>query len=247
MPETLFIADLHLAPTRPQTISFFLDFLQKRATQAECLYLLGDIFEAWLGDDEDEPAYQQILQSLKKTTQYLPIYILHGNRDFLLGQQFEQITGCQLLPETSVIDLYGTSTLIMHGDSLCTRDVAYQQFRQQVRHPQWQQQFLAQSLTQRREIAKQARAQSQTHTQTVAMDIVDVTQEEVDKVLTEKQVDHLIHGHTHRPAKHEWQNEGKKKHRYVVGDWQDKSAIILSCTPHNWQLIDLKKLLFSHK
>lgn len=238
--ETLLIADLHLDPSRPKTISFFLDFVANRVNKAEALYILGDLFEVWLGDDEDEPVYQQILVALQQLTdKNFPVFVMQGNRDFLLGQTFAETTDCQLIDEPYLIDLYGTSTLLMHGDILCTLDTEYQTFRQQVRHPQWQAQFLAQPLPQRRILAQKARSYSITKGQTSAEAIMDVNPEAVMSILEKYQVYNLIHGHTHRPAIHQLTLNGQTAYRRVVGDWRDDSAVILSCTPENCQLIDL--------
>ncbi|HDN25983.1 MAG TPA: UDP-2,3-diacylglucosamine diphosphatase [Thioploca sp.] len=243
MSETLFIADLHLDPKRPTPLALCLDFLAGRARQAEALYILGDLFEVWLGDDEDEPTYQQVLTALHNlTASGVPVFIMHGNRDFLLGEGFVAATGCQLLDEDHLIDLYGTPTLLMHGDSLCTLDVEYQAFRQQVRNPQWQKQFLAQPLAQRRRLAQQARAYSQTKAQNTAEAIMDVTPEAVISAflaLEKPGVYHLIHGHTHRPAVHQLTVNGQTAYRRVVGDWRDNSAVILICAQDGCQLVDL--------
>jgi UDP-2,3-diacylglucosamine hydrolase len=242
MSETLFIADLHLAPNRPVPLKLFLDFLAHRAQKAEALYILGDLFEVWLGDDDDTPTYPEVLTALHTLTSHnVPVFVMQGNRDFLLGDNFKAATGCQLIPDPLVIDLYGTPTLLMHGDTLCTLDVDYQAFRQQVRDPKWQAQFLAQPLAQRRILAQQARAQSQAKSQTTVETIMDVTPEAVIQTLETHQVYHLIHGHTHRPAIHEITVNGQTAIRRVVGDWNDNSAKIISCTPENCQLIDLGK------
>ncbi|WP_455204558.1 UDP-2,3-diacylglucosamine diphosphatase, partial [Kaarinaea lacus] len=139
---TLFIADLHLTPEKPEAIKSFLHFLQTQAPTAEALYILGDLFEAWVGDDFIPPGVDFIVNSLAAlTSSNVPVYVMHGNRDFLLGEGFAQQSGCELLPEYHIIDLYGTKTLLMHGDLLCTDDVEYMKFRQMVRNPQWQQDF----------------------------------------------------------------------------------------------------------
>lgn len=235
--QTLFIADLHLTPQIPIVLDLFIRFLTQQANQWEKIYILGDLFEVWLGDDEDEPTYQRIIQELYKvTSRDTPIFVMRGNRDFLLGQQFCEMTGCQLIADPTIIDLYGTPTLLMHGDTLCTKDVAYQSFRQQVRDPQWQQQFLAQPLVARRLLAQQARLQSQQYIQQAANDIMDVTQEEVIKVLQQHQVFHLIHGHTHRPAIHEFAIQGQPAWRKVVGAWHEQEQLGLHCSPQGCKL-----------
>ncbi len=240
MPETLFIADLHLDPKRPNTLTLCLDFLAGRARQAKALYILGDLFEVWLGDDDDEPAYQQVLTALHHlTASGVFVLVMHGNRDFLLGEGFVAATGCQLIDDPHIIDLDGTPTLLMHGDSLCTLDVDYQAFRQQVRNPQWQAQFLAKPLAQRRTFAQQARTHSQAKIQMTAEAIMDVAPDAVISALETHNVYQLIHGHTHRPAMHQLTVNGQTAYRRVVGDWRDESAIILSCTAEGCQLIDL--------
>ncbi len=238
MPETLFISDLHLEPNRPIPLNYFKEFLANRVQQADALYILGDLFEVWLGDDQDEPTYQTIQTALQKVK--CPIFIMHGNRDFLLGTNFAETTGSQLIKDPHIIDLYGKPTLLMHGDTLCTQDKDYQAFRQQVRHPEWQKQFLAQPLAQRRILAQQARAQSQAKTKNTAEEIMDVTPEAVISALETHGVQQLIHGHTHRPAQHKLTIKGQKTaYRYVLGDWREDSAKILSCTTESCQLIDL--------
>ena len=240
MSETLFIADLHLDPKQPLSLAGCLEFLASRAQNADALYILGDLFEVWLGDDEDEPAYQPVLMALHDLNiSGIPVFVMRGNRDFLLGAGFAEISGCQLIDDHHVINLYGTPTLLMHGDTLCTLDIDYQAFRQQVRNPQWQQQFLAQPLSQRRILAQQARTYSQAKIKTTAAAIMDVTPEAVISILEKYNVYHLIHGHTHRPAVHQLQVNGKMAYRRVVGDWHSNSAVIHSCTASGCQLVDL--------
>jgi UDP-2,3-diacylglucosamine hydrolase len=240
MSATLFIADLHLHPQQPTTLALFANFLKGKARDLERLYILGDLFEVWLGDDDDEPAYQDIIKQLRRLSEAgTAIKVLQGNRDFLLGQGFGERAGCELLPESNVIDVYGTPTLIMHGDTLCTLDVAYQAFRKQVHNPEWQAQILAQPLAQRRSFAKQARQQSQMHAQGSSETIMDVTPAAVVNALNSHGVMNLIHGHTHRPAVHEVDILGETAQRWVVGDWQEKGAIVLHCTPQTHQLMRL--------
>jgi len=240
MLETLFIADLHLDPRRAVPLACFKEFLANRARQAEALYILGDLFEVWLGDDEDEPAYQEIKTALHDLTcSGVPVFVMRGNRDFLLGAGFADATGCQLINDPLVINLYGTATLLMHGDTLCTKDVDYRAFRIQMRDPQWQKTFLTQPLAHRRILAQQARAESRAKTRATADEIMDVTPDAVIYALETHGVFHLIHGHTHRPAVHRLTINGRTAYRRVVGDWRDESAKILSCTPVSCQLIDL--------
>jgi UDP-2,3-diacylglucosamine hydrolase len=241
MSETLFIADLHLNSKQPIIFQQGLNFFTHRAMQAQTLYILGDLFETWIGDDDDEPNYQPILAALQTLVkQGVVVKVMHGNRDFLLGTKFMADTGCQWLPEPSVIDLYGVSTLIMHGDSLCTLDVEYQIFRQQVRNSQWQQQFLAQPLARRRIQAQQVRAYSQAKGDN--KEVMDVTISAVLTVLKQFGVYQLIHGHTHRPAVHQIILDGKMATRWVVGDWREGGAKVLSVTETSCQLIDFNSL-----
>ncbi len=243
MPETLFIADLHLDPKHPLILTRFKEFLASRARSVDALYILGDLFEAWLGDDEDEPTYQDIKTALHDlTSSGVPVFVMHGNRDFLLGAGFAEATGCQLITDDfHIINLYSIPTLLMHGDTLCTQDSDYQAFRQQVRNPLWQKQILAQPLVQRRILAQQMRMQSQAKAQSTVNEIMDVTPEAVISTLETHGIYNLIHGHTHRPAIHQLTVNGQTAYRRVVGDWREESAMILRCTPEACQLVDLNQ------
>lgn len=233
---TLFISDLHLDPTRPAVTTLFLEFLQQRATAAMALYILGDLFEAWIGDDNDEDLGIEVASALKALTQQgTPVYFIHGNRDFLLGEDFAAASGIQLLPESKVIELYGIPTLIMHGDILCTDDVEYQLFRAKVRSREWQTQLLARSLAERRQIAKQLRDGSQKATRQKPAEITDVAPKTVIRVMREHGVRHLIHGHTHRPAIHRFNIDGEPAQRIVLGDWYEQGSV-LSCDPTGCRL-----------
>jgi UDP-2,3-diacylglucosamine hydrolase len=231
---TLFISDLHLDPKRPNIVRAFLSFLQDEAQQADALYILGDFFEAWIGDDEDEPFYAPILSALKTlTSDSTPCYIMRGNRDFLIGQNFCAQTGCQLLDDPYLIDLYGKPVLLMHGDSLCTRDEGYMNLRAQIRSGQWQKDFLSKSLSERRAIAQQLRNASKKASQDKASDIMDVTPEEVTNIMAEYNVELLIHGHTHRPAVHSLDNDKK---RIVLGDWYTEGWMLRYPNNGDYQL-----------
>ena len=244
MAKTLFIADLHLSNQCLDIVEKCHTFLIKclkdyQGKELDTLYILGDLFESWLGDDDDDPTYHSIIQTLKKLTDTgLPIYIMHGNRDFLLGERFAKMTGCQLIPDELKVDLYGTPTLLMHGDTLCTLDVSYQRFREQVRNPLWQQQFLAYPLEQRRALAQQARLQSQAYTQNVEQSITDVTPQAVENALMTHHVNQLIHGHTHLPAIHEFEVNHQPTRRIVLGDWQTGKCCVLSYTDKGYTLQD---------
>jgi UDP-2,3-diacylglucosamine hydrolase len=222
----LFISDLHLDQARPAITRLFLGFLEERAGEAEALYILGDLFEVWIGDDDDEALGREVAAGLKRLAARTPIYLMHGNRDFLLGEGFEADSGVRLLPETEVIDLYGQPTLIMHGDTLCTDDVEYQAFRARVRSPQWLSQVLGLPLVQRRMMAKKLRADSQKAIQDKAAAITDVNQQTVMEVMREHGVRQLIHGHTHRPGIHEFPLDDKPARRVVLGDWYARGSVL---------------------
>lgn len=223
----LFISDLHLTGERPHSTQAFLQFMQQEARQAEALYVLGDLFEAWIGDDAIPPGMDRVLDAFHELTQSgVPVYVMVGNRDFLLGDGFEKLTGCTLLPEPSIIDLYGTPTLLMHGDTLCTDDVEYQQIRAVIRTPKWREDFLNKTIEQRITLAKQARAQSKASTSQKDESIMDVNEQTVEAALRQHGVSQLIHGHTHRPAIHQLEIDGKAAKRIVLGDWYDQSSIL---------------------
>lgn len=217
---TLFISDLHLEESRPDITDAFLTFLREKAAGVEQLYILGDFFEAWIGDDERTPLQEQTAAALKQLSDSgTAIFLMHGNRDFLIGEDFCHRAGATLLDDPTVIDLYGTPTLLLHGDSLCTADVEYQKFRSNMRNPQMQKMMLARPLEDRQQMAKQLRALSMAKNQGKAEDIMDVTPEEVVKELEAHGVQLMIHGHTHRPAVHELEANGKPARRIVLGDW----------------------------
>jgi len=225
--HTLFIADLHLSGKRPHIIHLFRTFLKNEARQADALYILGDLFEAWLGDDAVPPDMVDVLHDISHLTKSgVPVYVMVGNRDFLLGAEFETMTGCTLLPDPGIVNLYGTDTLLMHGDTLCTDDVDYQAFRKQVRNPQWQQAILARSIEERIQIAREARAESRARTREKSNDIMDVNAQAVENAFRTHGVTRLIHGHTHRPSVHESIVDNKAVTRIVLGDWYDKASIL---------------------
>ena len=220
MAYSLFISDLHLDPVRPEHLAALEVLLDKHTGKTDALYVLGDLFEAWIGDDDDTPFNQQAIAAFRRFADSgSKLYFMHGNRDFLLGQDFAAACGGTLLDEGTVVDLYGTPTLLMHGDSLCTLDTEYQQFRAMARSPQWQQGMLTQPLEQRRMIAQGMRMQSQGKNANKAENIMDVTPEEVVREMTDAGVQHLIHGHTHRPNVHDVDLPGGTGKRWVLGDW----------------------------
>lgn len=219
----LFVSDTHLSESQPELTDGFFRFLQDRAAGAEALYILGDLFDAWIGDDEKTPLSRSVILHLRALAdEGTRIYLMHGNRDFLLGQDFARAAGCELLPDPTVINLYGQPTLLMHGDSLCTRDQEYMAFRRQLRSPRWQAEVLSRPLEERRELARQLRAQSTSMNSNKAQDIMDVTPEEVTKVMRREKTPLLIHGHTHRPARHAVQLGDQLAERIVLGDWHQR-------------------------
>ena len=226
---TLFISDLHLDAERPEITALFGHFLDGQARSADALYILGDLFEAWVGDDDPSAAGALVAEKLRALIDAgVPTYFIRGNRDFLLGESFAARCGMTLLDDPSVIDLYGTPTLILHGDLLCTDDTAYQQFRTQTRDPQWQAQFLAQPLQARLAFAAQARAASQARygelvEKGIAETIGDVSPATVQDWFARFGVTRMIHGHTHRPAIHD---EGNGNTRIVLGDWYTQGSVL---------------------
>ena len=218
-PETvaLFISDLHLQTDMPRTTAAFLDFLKCHAVHARQLYLLGDIFEYWAGDDDIEsPFIQTVILALKEISDAnVALFWMAGNRDFLVGQDFANATGATILTDPFVITQANQSFLLSHGDQLCTDDLAYQQFRKMVRQPEWQSAFLARPLTERKQIITHMRMQSQQHQKQQPAMIMDVNQATVEQFFADHAAQILIHGHTHRPALHSVGNT----RRYVLSDW----------------------------
>jgi len=227
--KTLFIADLHLCQQYPEITDRFVRFCHEQATQADKLYILGDLFEYWLGDDAVDDIAQTVQSEIKQLTELgCQCYFMAGNRDFLLGESFATSCGLTLLQEPHIINLYNRPALLVHGDAECTDDVAYQQARKQLRDPQWQQQFLAMSIDQRIEFARKARAQSQEHTGQADMAIMDVNQGSIEGLFKHHEVDLLIHGHTHRPAVHQ---HGTNT-RIVMGDWHHQTHFLEASANH---------------
>ena len=225
--STLFISDLHLDDRRPETTALLLKFLQDEAVQSEALYILGDLFEFWLGDDVRSRCAEDVANAVAHLAgSGVPCYFMHGNRDFLVRGDYAAAAGFHLLPEEHVIDLYGEKVLLMHGDSLCTDDFAYQQFRRVVRNPAWQRDVLSKSPQERLQIALQARDASAAHKGSVEMDIMDVNPNEVNAAFVRHGVLRMIHGHTHRPAIHDLDIRGQKPQRIVLGDWYTQGSVL---------------------
>jgi UDP-2,3-diacylglucosamine hydrolase len=221
MHHTLFISDLHLSEEESHITQLFLNFTRDTAPKADALYILGDLFEYWAGDDDrDTPFHRQIIAAIREVSQQgTPVYIMHGNRDFLMDEQFAQDCQATILPDPSLIKLYGTPTLLTHGDAMCTDDVQYQAFRKQVRDPAWRASFLAQPLAQRKATIEQLRKMSETQKQSKAMDIMDVNPASVAEQFRSQHYPRMIHGHTHRQKHHQHEVDGKTCERWVLGDW----------------------------
>lgn len=213
----LLISDLHLEENRDDLTAAFLDFLGDRARSADALYILGDFFEVWLGDDHDTPFNRRIIDALAALD--IPKFLMHGNRDFLLGAAFCEAAGMTLLPDPSIVTIAGKRVLLMHGDSLCTMDTEYMAVRKMLRDPAFQADFLSKTIEERDAFARGARQQSKEHTREAASDIMDVTPEEVVHAMAAHGVDLMIHGHTHRPKVHELVVDGTPGQRMVLGDW----------------------------
>jgi UDP-2,3-diacylglucosamine hydrolase len=223
----LFVSDLHLDVAYPDAGEQFLCFLQQEAPRADALYVLGDLFETWIGDDDIDPLRSRVCAALREfTAGGTPCYVMHGNRDFLLGAGFERLTGCRLLGDPTVIDLYGESVLLTHGDALCTADYSYQRLRATVRRPAWQRRFLQLPLPARRTLADVARAGSRAHTARMIPTIMDVSLPAVGAALRACGVRSMIHGHTHCPAVHRFELDGNTAQRVVLGAWYEQGSAL---------------------
>ncbi|WJM94596.1 UDP-2,3-diacylglucosamine diphosphatase [Pseudomonas defluvii] len=232
----LLISDLHLQEERPDITRAFLDLLEGRARQAQALYILGDFFEAWIGDDAMTPYQASICQALRALSDSgTQIFLMHGNRDFLIGQAFCKAAGCTLLNDPCVVEMGGEPVLLMHGDSLCTRDLAYMKLRRYLRNPLslWILRHLP--LSTRQKLARKLRSESRTQTRMKANDIVDVTPEEVPRIMQQHAVRTLVHGHTHRPAIHKLALGNTPARRIVLGDW-DRQGWALQVDEQGFQL-----------
>jgi UDP-2,3-diacylglucosamine hydrolase len=238
---TLFVSDLHLDALDPAAGEQFLGFLRQRAATCDALYILGDLFEAWIGDDDPDPYRERICEALRGLAVHgVPCYVMHGNRDFLLQQGFEQRSGTNLLPDPVVVDLYGERVLLTHGDALCTADRSYQLLRGVVRNLQWQRRFLHLPLDVRWALAQQARAGSREHTEHTSADIMDVDDEAVHACMRACGVRSLIHGHTHRPGIHRFELDGQPAQRIVLGAWHGQGSC-LSWGPDGVRLEELPR------
>ena len=225
---TLFIADLHLDPGRPQITALFERYLaDEEVRHADALYILGDLVEAWIGDDDDAALPARIAAATRAVRDAgVPVYFMVGNRDFLLGEDFARHAGLTLLDDGTVHELYGRPTLLMHGDVLCTDDLAYQTVRKQVRTPEWKAHILSMPLEARRAFAAKARADSKAHTGNTMESIMDVNADAVADTMRRAGVTRLIHGHTHRPAIHRFDLDGQPAERIVLGDWYEQGSVL---------------------
>jgi len=224
---TLFISDLHLEANRPEIADQFLRFLETESLHAERLYILGDLFESWVGDDDPNEHYAWIKQALRKLTRRgIPVFFMHGNRDFMIGEAFAEETGVTVIEDPSIIEIYGNSVLLSHGDAYCTDDVEYQGMREMSRDPEWQAMMLGKSLEERLLFAAQARATSKASSSSIKEDITDVNTDAIDEALRAAGVYIMVHGHTHRPAVHDFVVDGQPARRIVLGDWYDQGSVI---------------------
>ncbi len=225
--KTLFISDLHLEADKPEIGNQFLAFLEGEARDADALYILGDLFEFWIGDDDPNEHYAEMKNALRALVDSgVRVYFMHGNRDFMIGVDFAHETGVQILPDPHPVELHGTSVLLSHGDAMCIDDVEYQQIRTMTRNPEWQAMMLTKSLEERLAFAANARTESQKKSAASNAEIVDVNQGEVKKLIAEHGVDILLHGHTHRPAVHEVDLGDRSAKRIVLGDWFDQGSVL---------------------
>ena len=224
---TLFVSDLHIDASRPAITEQFLSFLSSEARDAEALYILGDLFESWVGDDAADQAQADAIAGLRSLTSGgVPCFVMHGNRDFLLAAQFCSMSGAELLPDPLIVTLYGEAVLVMHGDALCTDDRAYQRLRATVREADWQRRFLGLPVASRRALAGAARVGSKAHTAAMEYAITDVNADSVARALRGAGTATLLHGHTHRPAIHALEVDGRPCTRIVLGDWYDQGSVL---------------------
>jgi UDP-2,3-diacylglucosamine hydrolase len=223
----LLISDLHIDAGQPETVQRFLRFVDREAGSAEALYILGDFFEAWIGDADCHPGWKPVIEALASACRHrIACHIMHGNRDFLIGKRFATATGCKLLDEHEIVDIHGQRALLMHGDLLCTDDTEYMAMRAMARNPEWQRQILAKPVEERRAMAQELRRRSRTENATKPEEIMDVNQAAVEQTMREHGVRTLIHGHTHRPAVHRFPLDGEEAVRIVLGAWDDHAAIV---------------------
>lgn len=224
---TLFISDLHLEADRPDIADQFLRFLETEALNADALYILGDLFDFWIGDDDPNEHHAWIKQGLRKLTKKdVPVFFMHGNRDFVIGDGFAIDTAITLLADPHIAEIHGERVLLSHGDIYCTDDVEYQAVRKMTRDPKWQAMMLTKSLEERMAFGEQARAESMARGGNINEDITDVNQEAIESAFREADVSLMLHGHTHRPAVHDLTIDGQPAKRIVLGDWFEHGSVV---------------------
>ncbi|WP_148339126.1 UDP-2,3-diacylglucosamine diphosphatase [Aquicella siphonis] len=239
MRKTIFISDLHLDETHPEAAEKFIQMTRDLGSDTDAVYILGDLFEVWIGDDENTLFQQQIKQALKSLVHKgVPVYFMHGNRDFLVGGRFLDETGCRLLPDETRIKVYQTDALIMHGDTLCTKDIDYLKARKVMRNLFLQKIFLLLPLVIRKKIAAAMRAKSRQHTASASSEVMDVTPDAVTEIFRKHKVSCLVHGHTHRPDIHVLEFERARVFRIVLGAWHERGNMLVWDAAGNRQLVD---------
>ena len=240
MGRALFISDVHLSGNEAGVSRLFFRFLETQAAGASSLYILGDLFDAWAGDDDlDDPFNSEVVCSLKKLADSgVALYIMHGNRDFLMGRRFFETSGATHLPDPCLISACGGKILLTHGDALCTSDTEYQAFRRTVRAEAWQSAFLAQPLAARKEAIAQLRRQSEQMKQEKTGAVMDVDHAAASRLLTENSCTRMIHGHTHKPEKHVFGIEANSCERWVLGDWHENGALCIACEKNEIGFVD---------
>lgn len=238
MKDMVFISDLHLMPQRPQTMELFISFVEDIASKADILYILGDFLEVWWGDDDPATSYSDVFTCLTglSKNQNTEVFLMHGNRDFMIGETLAKRCNFEIINDPHKIEIQGKSALLMHGDTLCTDDIEYQKFRQMVRSEEWQQEFLSKTLEERFQIAKAIRERSQQSTKQKDEYIMDVNQDETDKVFLDNNTSLIIHGHTHRPAIHHKLIDNNDTTRIVLGDWHDTGSYLRINDSSDYQL-----------
>jgi UDP-2,3-diacylglucosamine hydrolase len=226
--SALFISDLHLTEERPAANEQFIDFLEGKARAADALYILGDLFEYWIGDDDLEEPFNAVMAGLLRglTRASVPVYVMHGNRDFLMGERFCAATGARLLADPTVHEIQGVKTLLVHGDTLCTDDADYQNWRRIARSDEWQREFLAKPRAERRSMILGLREKSKAVIQAKPAEIMDVSQAAVVEALRRHGVTRLVHGHTHRPGRHTHSVDGHPAERWVLPDWYGRGGYL---------------------
>lgn len=225
--QTIFLSDIHLCESRPSITDAFVSFLNKVTNEVDALYILGDLFEYWIGDDSRQ--HENVIEALKKVTnQHIQVFLMHGNRDFLIGSAFEKKTGAVLLNDPILVEIYGKKILLCHGDTLCTDDIEYQSFRDKIRSESWKNEFLKKSLAERVSIANEFRKESELNKKKKSEEIMDVNLDEVNRTLIQfNYPNFLIHGHTHRPNQHSINLDGHQIQRIVLGDWYEQGSYLI--------------------